>query len=75
MTGKELICTWSSEAFSCVPSPMVKKPRYLNHLQFLAGIGPSSEPEITAQVAGTKRRKLNEDFTGILGNGSKFTAG
>ena len=70
-----LICIWEFEAFSSVPSPMVKKPSYLNHLKFLAFIGTSSEPEVTAQVVGARKQKLNEDFTGIQGYGLKFTAG
>ena len=53
---------------------MFKKPCYLNHLNFLACIGTTSEPEITAQVARGRELKLSEDFSGIQGNGSKFAA-
>ena len=69
-----LICIWESEAFSSLPSPMVKKPSYLNHLKFLVGTGTSSETEITAQALEGKEVELNENFTGIQRNGSKFTA-
>ena len=31
-------------------------------------------PEITALAVGARELKLNEDFTGKQGNGSKFTA-
>ena len=64
MSGIELIFTWNSEAFSCVPSPRVKKP-YLDQLKFLSLIGTSCEPEVTAQELGARKRKLREDFTGI----------
>ena len=53
---------------------MVKKLCYLNHLKFLARTGTSSESEVTAQEVGARELKLDEDFTGIQGNGSKFTA-
>ena len=69
-----LICTWKSETFSYVPSPLVKKPCYLNHSIFLAWIETSSEPEITAQAVGARKRKQKEDFTGIKGDDSKFAA-
>ena len=70
-----LICTWKSQAFSCVPSCMVKKPCYLNHLKFLIWIANSSETEVTARVVGAKKWKLDEDFTGTWGNGQKFNVG
>jgi len=66
MTGIELIFTWNSEAFSCVPSTKVKKP-YLDQLKFLAYIGISCEPEVTAQELGARKRKLNENFRCIQG--------
>ena len=69
-----LICDWNSDTFWAVPSPMFKKPRYLNDLQFLAWIGSFSKLEITAQAVEARKQKLNEDFTGIQGNGSKFAA-
>ena len=34
---------------------------------FFAWIGTSSEPEITAQVAGAREQNRNKDFTGIQG--------
>ncbi|XP_074620930.1 D-inositol 3-phosphate glycosyltransferase-like [Acropora palmata] len=37
--------------------------------------GTSSVPEVTAQVVGARKQKLNEEFTGIQGKVSKFTAG
>ena len=42
-----------------------------NHFKFFVCIGTSSEPEVTAQAVGARKRKLNEDFTGIQRNGSK----
>ena len=50
---------------------MMKKSGYLNQFKFFALIGTSSEPEVTAQAVGARKRKLNEDFTGIQRNGSK----
>ena len=75
MTGIELICTWNSETLSSIPSPWSRNHVIFNYLKFLALIGTSSEPEVTAQVVGARKQKLNEDFTGKQGNGSKFTAG
>ena len=67
-----MIGTWNSEAFSSVLSPIVKKPSYLDQLKFLASIGTSSETEVTEHVVGTRKQKLNEDFTAIQGNGSNL---
>ena len=53
---------------------MVTKPFYRNHFKFLACIGTSSEPEITALAVGARELKLTENFTGILGNGLKVAA-
>ena len=69
-----LTCTWNSETFLYVPSPMVKKPCYLNHLKFLAWIGTSSETDIRAQAVGARELKLIEDFPGIQRDGLRFTA-
>jgi len=69
-----LICDWNSETFSAVSSPMFKKPWYHNHLKFVAWIGTPSELEITPQAVEARKRKLDEDFTGIHWNGSKFAA-
>ena len=69
-----LICDWNSDTFWALPSPMFKKAWYLNLVKFRAWIGTSSEFEITAQAVEARKRKLNEDFTGIQWNGSKFAA-
>ena len=61
-----MICEWNSETFSALPSPMFKKPGYLNHLKILARIGPSSYLEITAQAVEARKQKLNEDLAGII---------
>ena len=71
----DLICTWNSEIFSSVPSPMVKKPCFAIHLKFLVLIVTSSGTEITAQAVATGEVEQNENFTGIQRNGSKFTPG
>ena len=51
----DLYLGWESEAFSSVPSPMVNKPSYLNHLKFLvswgAGMAQWGEHSLPTSVA------------------------
>ena len=51
---------------------MVKKTSDVKHLNFLGWLGTSSEPEITAQAIEVREPKGNKEFTGILGDCTKF---
>ena len=54
--------------------PWSRKHVIVTPFKFFDSTGTSSEPETTAQGVEARKRKWNENFTGIQEDGLKFSA-